>query len=150
ATSCGLATNYHGISHPSLPNYIAATSGSTQGISDDGDPSSHQLNVPSIFGQVGSRSYEETMPSNCYLHDSSDYVVHHNPDAYYTPIRSDCNVNDVPLGTSSSGNLVSDVNAGALHAFSFVTPNECNDMHDCSIGTGDGWLQTMVPIILAG
>ena len=27
AGSCGLATNYHNISHPSLPNYIAATSG---------------------------------------------------------------------------------------------------------------------------
>ena len=28
ASECGLATNYHNISHPSLPNYIAATSGS--------------------------------------------------------------------------------------------------------------------------
>ncbi|MGA9856770.1 MAG: hypothetical protein WBQ18_02845, partial [Solirubrobacteraceae bacterium] len=37
----GLATNYSGISHPSLPNYIALTSGSDQGISDDSDPSSH-------------------------------------------------------------------------------------------------------------
>src|SRR5258708_16966385 len=27
ATRCGLAANYHNISHPSLPNYIAATSG---------------------------------------------------------------------------------------------------------------------------
>ena len=27
ATECGLATNYHNVSHPSLPNYVAATSG---------------------------------------------------------------------------------------------------------------------------
>src|SRR5258707_5264387 len=27
ASGCGLATNYHNISHPSLPNYIAATAG---------------------------------------------------------------------------------------------------------------------------
>src|SRR5438270_12478182 len=25
AARCGLATNYHSVSHPSLPNYIAAT-----------------------------------------------------------------------------------------------------------------------------
>lgn len=27
ASECGLATNYHNVSHPSLPNYLAATSG---------------------------------------------------------------------------------------------------------------------------
>src|SRR5919201_7009042 len=53
ASQCGLATNFFAESHPSLPNYIAATSGSTQGITDDALPSSHPLNVSSIFGQVG-------------------------------------------------------------------------------------------------
>ncbi len=36
ARTCGQATRYSAISHPSLPNYIAATSGGTQGITDDG------------------------------------------------------------------------------------------------------------------
>ena len=36
--SCGLATNYHNITHPSLPNYIAATSGL-------GDPSGRPLDA---------------------------------------------------------------------------------------------------------
>jgi hypothetical protein len=31
----GLATNYHGVTHPSLPNYLAAISGDIQGIYDD-------------------------------------------------------------------------------------------------------------------
>src|SRR5437868_12901169 len=31
-----LATNYHAVSSPSLPNYLAMTSGSTWGITDDG------------------------------------------------------------------------------------------------------------------
>src|SRR5436190_22967496 len=30
-----VATNYHAIAHPSLPNYLALTSGATFGISDD-------------------------------------------------------------------------------------------------------------------
>ena len=30
-----VATNYHGVTHPSLPNYLAAISGDFQGIFDD-------------------------------------------------------------------------------------------------------------------
>jgi hypothetical protein len=33
--------------------------------------------------------------------------------------------------------------------FAWITPNMCNDMHDCSIATGDGWLSSTVPGILA-
>src|SRR6266487_4194798 len=35
ASNYGLATNYFGVTHPSQPNYIAATSGSTNGVADD-------------------------------------------------------------------------------------------------------------------
>src|SRR5579863_8508543 len=64
---CALATNDFAISHPSLPNYIALTSGSTQGIADDGEPSTHPLAVPSIFSQLGSnwRGLIESMPGHC-------------------------------------------------------------------------------------
>src|SRR5262249_3558110 len=54
ARSCGTATNFHAESHPSLPNYLALTSGSTQGITDDGPPAEHPLAAPSIFSQLGS------------------------------------------------------------------------------------------------
>jgi chitodextrinase len=149
AGQCGLATNYAGVAHPSLPNYIAATSGSTQGITDDNPPSSHPLGVSSIFGQVNSKSYEESMPSNCALSSSGSYAVKHNPEAYYTAIRTDCNANDVPMGSTSSGAFLSDLTNNTLPAFSFVTPNMCNDMHDCSIATGDAWLKSWVPKIIA-
>ena len=35
ARHAGLATDYFGVTHPSLPNYLAAISGSYQGIWDD-------------------------------------------------------------------------------------------------------------------
>ncbi len=149
AGQCGLATNYAGVAHPSLPNYIAATSGSTQGITDDNPPSSHPLGVASIFGQVQSKSYEESMPSNCALTTSGNYAVKHNPEAYYTAIRTDCNANDVPMGSTSSGAFLNDLTNNTLPAFSFVTPNMCNDMHDCGIATGDAWLKSWVPKIIA-
>jgi hypothetical protein len=145
ASKCGLATNFSAERHPSLPNYIAMTSGDTQGITDDNGPSSHPLNVPSIFSQLpggGSRSLEESMPSNCpqdIQDESGEYAVRHNPMAYYTNLGSDCAMFDVPLGSSP------DLSA----KFTFVTPNLCNDMHDCSVSTGDSWLSNFIPQIVA-
>ena len=62
AHECGLAANFSAESHPSLPNYVAMTSGSTQGIGDDGDPSQHRLAVPSIFSELGSGWRDEQLP----------------------------------------------------------------------------------------
>ena len=139
ASQCGVASNFFAETHPSLPNYIAMTSGSTQGITDDAAPSSHPLAVPSIFSQVASwRSLQESMPSNCALNDSYPYAVKHNPAAYYTGIRTACASFDVPLASTP------DISA----AYTFVTPNLCNDMHDCSVSTGDSWLSTFLPKIL--
>jgi hypothetical protein len=137
---CGLATNYYAIAHPSLPNYVALTSGTTAGISDDAAPADHALTNASIFSQAGSgwRSYEESMPSNCDLTSASPYAVKHNPAAYYTNVRSACTTQDVPLPSSPSFSA----------SYTFVTPNLCNDMHDCSISTGDKWLKNFVPKIL--
>ena len=150
ASGCGLATNYTAVTHPSLPNYIAATSGDTWGIADDNPPSSHPLAVAGIFQQAGSAgSYEESMPSNCDLTSSGTYAVKHNPEAYYTNIRAACAADNVPMGTTSSGAFATALSSGNLPTFSFVTPNLCNDMHDCSVQTGDAWLQSWVPKITA-
>jgi hypothetical protein len=48
AGKCGLATNATALRHPSLPNYIGLTSGSTQGITDDGSPSKHPHHILTI------------------------------------------------------------------------------------------------------
>lgn len=142
ANTYGLATNYAAISHPSLPNYVALTSGSTQGISDDSDPSSHPLNVPSIFSELpggASRSLEEGMPSNCAQGNSGGYAVRHNPEAYYTNLGSDCSNFDVPFASAP------DLSA----RFTFVTPNLTDDMHDGTIADGDNFLKSYVPAVMA-
>jgi hypothetical protein len=150
ATQCGLATNYFAVTHPSLPNYIAATSGSTQGITDDRPPSSHPVGVTSLFQQAASwRGYEESMPVNCDLTDAYPYAVKHNAAAYYTAIRTPCGRSDLPMGSTSAGAFLNDLNNNTLPAFSFVTPNMCNDTHDCSVATGDSWLQSWITKIVA-
>ncbi|MDR0345110.1 MAG: alkaline phosphatase family protein [Nocardiopsaceae bacterium] len=150
---CGIATNDTAISHPSLPNYIAMTSGSPQGITDDASPSAHPLAVPSIFSQLGGgwRGLDESMKSNCEQANDGLYAVRHNPAAYYTNIRTVCDQRDIPL--TSSSNLTTDLSA----RFTFITPDVCDDEHDnCAGGgaagelrTGDAFLASFVPKVLS-
>jgi phosphatidylinositol-3-phosphatase len=143
AGKCGLATNFHALAHPSLPNYLAMTSGRTYGIRDDDPPSAHLLRGKSIFSQLGRewRSLQESMPSRCALASSGDYAVKHNPAAYYTRIRRACRKRDVPYGLGRALDLSA--------SFTFVTPNLCHDMHDCSIATGDAWLEKFMTKVLS-
>jgi phosphatidylinositol-3-phosphatase len=154
ASACGLATNYHAMTHPSLPNYIAATSGNTQGITDDAAPASHPLGVASIYSQVRStgktwRDYEESAPAKCPLRSRGLYAVKHDPAPYYTGIRNWCANWDVPMGSTISGRFLKDLTNATLPAFAFVTPNLCNDTHDCPVAVGDNWLQRWFAKILA-
>ncbi len=139
ARACGLATNYDSVTHPSLPNYIALTSGSPQGITDDNDPASHHLSVPSIFSQLGSNwtSLVESMPTSCDQVSSGQYAAKHNPAAYYVNLGSACRRQDVALKYPLN----------LQRAFTLIVPNVCNDMHSCPVATGDAWLRRVVPMI---
>ncbi|MDX6560298.1 MAG: phosphatidylinositol-3-phosphatase [Gaiellales bacterium] len=157
---CGLASNFHNETHPSLPNYIAATSGGTQGITNDCQPAECSRDVQSIFGQVAARgltwaSYQESMPRPCDLEagtgtrPAGDYAPKHDPAVYFLPLRPGCGKRVVPLGTPASGPLARALESGTLPAFSFITPNLCNDTHDCPVATGDAWLSRWVPALVA-
>jgi phosphatidylinositol-3-phosphatase len=142
AGHAGLATNFYAEAHPSLPNYIAMTSGSTHGITDDKPPTDHPLSVASIFSLLpggGSRSLEESMPVNCGQTDAGNYAVRHNPQAYYTNLGGGCARYNVPLADPP------DLSA----RFTFVTPNLINDMHNGTVADGDTWLSAFVPKLLA-
>ncbi len=176
---CGTASNVlDSATNPSLvsePAYAAATSGSncnsgitspssdgTGCIKDDND--AHTLSTQSIFQLAktsgGSwKSYQESMPQNCATSSSGAYGFKHNPAAFYTQIKSDCALLDVPIPTLSctnsscgapSGALVNDIRAGTLPTFAFVTPNLDNDMHDGSVQRGDSWLKAYLPLIMDG
>jgi phospholipase C len=155
AEQCATATRYSSVGSPSLPNYIGATSGSTQGISDDASPSAHRITADNLFRQVRAqggtaRSFEESMVGSCNLGNSGRYAVKHNPAAYYVgdSDRAACRTDDIPLGSLRSGALRRDIDANTLPTFAFVTPNLCNDTHDCSVSAGDRWLRQLVPLLL--
>jgi hypothetical protein len=148
AGQCGLATNYHNVSHPSLPNYIALTSGLSgrqlKPFDPDCSPSKKcSTPAPSIFGQGETwKAYEESMPSNCAPANSGEYAVRHNPPPYYATLTG-CSTLDVPYTQ-----LATDLANNALPAFSFITPNLIDDMHDGTIAQGDAWLSANLPTIL--
>jgi phosphatidylinositol-3-phosphatase len=165
----GSATNMHSETKPSLPNYIAITTGSTQGIADNKAPSSHRLTSPSIFSQTDPswKTYAEVMPKNCSQANSTfanntQYVFRHNPAVYLVaaPLNapnSDCNVRDVPLGDAVAGSLAMDLSSGTLPNLSMVVPGLCHDMEAapsksaCSptsaVTAGDQWLSQWMPKI---
>jgi Phosphoesterase family len=155
ARDCAGAADYHSVGSPSLPNYIGATSGSTHGIHDNGSPASHPLTDDNLFRQVrvsGRRavSYQESMPGPCALSGSGRYAVRHNPAAYFTGAddRDACIRDDVPLGTPEAGALSDAIDADTLPAFTLITPDLCNDTHDCPVATGDAWLARWVPRLI--
>jgi phosphatidylinositol-3-phosphatase len=139
AAQYAVATNYHAVAHPSLPNYLALTAGSTFGITDD---DYHRLPPDGIGAELTAhgvpwRAYMEGMTRGC-LDSPAPYSVKHNPFAYY----GGCPANVVPL-TALDGDL-----AGATPRFVWITPDLCHDGHDCSAGTADDFLAALVPRIL--
>jgi hypothetical protein len=156
AEACGTARQYAAVAQPSLPNYLAATAGRTFGVTDDRPPADHSFSADNLFRQVRAlgrqaRSYMEDMPGPCVLQARAGvYAVKHNPAAYYNggDDRAACRRDNLPLGTTAAGPLASSLGDGTLPAFSFVTPNLCNDTHDCPVKRGDVWLSAWLSRIV--
>ena len=166
AATYGLATNYYGVSHPSQPNYIAATSGSTNGVTSDNDTT---LNVPNIVDQLEAqgKSWKAYMQSYSLCTTKLDhacgnqlYERKHNPFISY---------NDVQTNPARMANIVdfsqfaTDLANNAVPDFSWISPDQCNDMHGrggptsdpCNfanvqqlIATGDAFLKATVGEIM--
>ncbi len=138
-------SNYFAVTHPSLPNYIALVSGSTQGITSDCNTCFvNQPNLADLIEASGRtwKSYEESMPSPCFIGDSNPYAQKHDPFLYFDSIRLNptrCDQSIVPLTT-----LDSDLANNKLPNFSLIIPNLCNSGHDCSAATSDKWVTDMV------
>ena len=62
--------------------------------------------------------------------------------------RAACQRDNLPLGSTAAGPFASALDDGTLPAFSFVTPNLCNDTHDCPVKRGDVWLSAWLGRIL--
>ena len=137
----GLATNYYGVTHPSQPNYIAATSGSTNTIADDNDTT---INVPNIVDQLEAhgktwKAYMQSLslcgpadvkpgvnPKLAHVCGNQQYERKHDPfityqDVQTNPARMENIVDFSQFATDLTNNTVPD--------YSWISPDQCNDMH---------------------
>jgi hypothetical protein len=146
----GLAAQMYAITHPSLPNYLALTGGSTFGI--DSDCTSCKVSASSLVDQleharIGWRAYMEGLPRPCFQGaGAGGYAKKHDPFIYYTgiagrPARCDNVVAMTRLGADERG--------GSLPRLVWITPNLCHDTHDCAPATGDRFLSQLVPPLLS-
>jgi hypothetical protein len=138
-------TRYYGVTHPSLPNYLALVSGSTQGITTT--CTACVVDAPSLADTIEAsgrtwKTYAEGLPAPGFLGPSKGrYAKKHNPFAYFRGIAEDParRARLVPLSQ-----LGPDVRAGVLPSFSLVVPDLCHSMHDCSVSVGDTWLRRQI------
>ena len=145
-----LATDYHAITHPSLPNYIALLAGDPLGIASDcSDCQARGLTLIDQLesAHIGWRAYMEGLPSSCYGGASSGgYVKRHDPFMYFSQIvsaPSRCR-NVVPLTR-----LDTDLRHATLPPFAWISPNLCDDGHDCANASVSRFLKRLVPHLLA-
>ncbi len=142
-------TRYYGVTHPSLPNYLALVSGSTQGITTD--CTDCVVDAQSLADTIEAsgrtwKTYAEGLPAPGFLGAfAGRYAKKHNPFAYFRDVTTDParRARLVPLTR-----LAPDLRAGALPSFSLVVPDLCHSMHDCPVSVGDAWLRSHVGMFL--
>ncbi|MGZ4299781.1 MAG: alkaline phosphatase family protein [Solirubrobacteraceae bacterium] len=146
-----LARSLYAITHPSLPNYLALTGGSTFHITSDCTDcrvaSAASLADQLTGARLSWKAYMEDLPHPCYAGaEAGDYAKKHDPFMYYGRVADNpaqC-AHVVPLTQ-----LARDEQAHKVPRFVWITPNLCHDMHDCSPVQGDAFLARLVPPLLA-
>jgi phospholipase C len=144
-----LVTNYRGVSHPSLPNYLALVSGSTQGITSDcTDCPVDARNLADTLEQAGKtwKTYAEGLPSPGFTGAGAGrYAKKHDPFVYFQDVTSKParlrRVVALPA-------IAADMRARHLPDFALVVPDLCHDMHDCPVANGDAWLSSFLKRLL--
>ena len=140
---------YFGVTHPSLPNYLALVSGSTHGISDD--CTACVVDAPSLADTLERahrtwKTYAEGLPQPGFTGAfAGRYAKKHDPFLYFRDVASNDarRLRVVPLTQ-----LARDLRAHRLPDFALVVPDLCNSMHDCPVSTGDAWLHRVVEPLL--
>src|SRR6516225_5051261 len=144
ANDYGLATNYTGVADPSEPNYVAMLGGDFFGINSD-DPywfPGHTISAPNLMSQLEAagktwRGYFQSMPypgyrGYCYpdkcngIPDAdTQYVAKHNGIVNFANMQTPAEFGKMfPLAQ-----LAAAFTTGEVPDFSYIVPNECNDIH---------------------
>ena len=162
---CGLknkgsfSANYYASTHPSIGNYEDLGWGVVTTNDDNCNPNTCGFpyaanNIVRATQAAGKswKGYAESLPANCYFGgDSGNYAVHHSPIPYISEVQRNCQNRYVAFEDSNLG-FIHDVASNIVPDFSFITPNMCDDAHDCGLDVADNWLKNNVlqPLLNSG
>jgi hypothetical protein len=154
ANQYGLATQYYADTHPSIGNYFMWTTGQIITNDDTKVPQTFPISADNAVHELIAagkswKQYAESIPSVGYLGDDStccggQYYAHHAPLPYMADAQAAGQVTKIVPFTQ----FATDLAANNIPNYSFITPNGCNDAHDCGLDVADNWLQTNIdPLI---
>ncbi|KAI8868675.1 phosphoesterase-domain-containing protein [Ramicandelaber brevisporus] len=140
-----LLTNYFAVTHPSEPNYVALTYGSTANITDDAKYDIQGKSIVDLLEAKGVswKSYQEAYPGDCFKGESSGtYRRKHNPFISFVNVQNNA---DLCAKIVNSDQLATDLAANTVPQYSFYTPDMNNDGHDTNTTYASKWLQGFLP-----
>ena len=121
---CGIAVDYHNITHPYLPNALGATSGVVDGqaATTDCAPAACPQRQQSLFDQLETdgRQWREFVLA-------PQGTCADGPAAYYTSVAARCAQWEAPLGTPQNGELHDELVGASLADFTFILPDIAHD-----------------------
>jgi hypothetical protein len=150
--SYGLATQYYSNTHPSIGNYLMLVTGQVLTNDDSQTPASFPVSVNNVVRQLAAngktwKAYAEDLPSVGYTGgDTGNYAVRHVPLAYLTDVQDSAAGRETLVPFTQ---FAADLASGNLPNYSFVTPNLCDDAHNCALSVADAWLKTNIAPLLS-
>ncbi|MDQ6851154.1 MAG: phosphoesterase [Actinomycetota bacterium] len=131
-----MADHYFGVTHPSMPNYVATIAGDNFGIQDDNDQNIVNLDRRNLVDQLEAHriswdAYMETLPADKLARFSPSetnplYAKKHNPFVLFDDVKNNPRRMSHVRGFAR---LASDLNGPKAPQFVWISPNQCHDMH---------------------
>jgi hypothetical protein len=150
-TNYGLGTQYYANTHPSIGNYEMLVTGQVLTNDDTQTPASFPISADNIVRELAAngkswKAYAEDLPYAGYIGgDTGNYAVRHVPLAYLTDVQGSATGRQ---GLVPFTQFPIDLGSGQLPNLSFVTPNLCDDAHNCALSVADSWLKTNIAPLL--
>jgi hypothetical protein len=150
-TTYDYASDYTDVAHPSEPNYVWLEAGFDMGLTTDNDPTAKNStsttdHIVNYLGRVGKswKSYQENLPGSCGITSSGQYAAKHNPFVFFQDIVGSYSS---PSAFCTShivdySNLATDLANNNLADYIEITPNLCDDGHDCANSSVETFLQS--------
>jgi phosphatidylinositol-3-phosphatase len=146
-------TNYHGLHHPSQPNYLELFSASNQGVCNDTCPPSPALfSAPNLAGSLMTANrtfagFADALPAhNLAACTSGDYARKHCPWLDFSGIPASVSFDTTAFPQTPAG-------FAKLPDVSIVVPDLVDDMHSdangghsipAEVAQGDKWLKAHI------